>query len=366
MSYRLLVRVALLVLLSVVAGGIGRAAVQDQVGDALALVGEATVDGVSVLAEGAEAVTTEAGDRLLATTVKSGPRVVSAATTLGGSSGSAGAGFFASDFTKHPSIEEALTHSLRPADAVTNVKASVRANLHPLALAGNVALPVILEARRELSEDGRIDPGTMVKEVKPAAIAGGVAGTVVADAAGAVVQSTLARCGGPVGPLAGFIARPMVTYAGYMIGSNFGKTAGEGRPSLRGAVAQSLRDVDPVRDVCSVAGANLGGVLGQAVIPVPVVGYIAGAVVGGVAGSFVGQALGHQGPTGSVNEGLQAWLRDRAREVERRAPPPRGGRDVYAMAPVEFRSADGWTPDRTLSLLAVGVDDAEGSSRLLP
>jgi len=236
--------------------------------------------------------------------------------------------FYATDYTEHSSIRGAINRSIRPVDIRTNVKAAFRGNLHPLSLLGNLVAPMGMEIQKQVYEDGKIDPIKLVKRLEPGALIGGTAGGLVGDMAGAAVQSTLSRVGGPFGPVLGFVARPLVSYAGFLVGSNFGRTCAEGKPSLKNAFADSIRSTDPMRDAGALIGGSVGSVIGQALIPIPVVGGIIGSLAGGVVGSMIGNFLGHHGPTGDLNEAAQRWMKEKADQMDSRT----NGADAAAAA----------------------------------
>lgn len=290
-------------------------------------------------------VSREVGDRAVATTVKSGTKIVAAhnaaveavaeGTVTPPPSGFARVTnalnparmvrqvrtnyaegrFYATNFTQHSTIRQAVATSLRPTDVKTNVKASMRGNMHPLQIVGNIAAPIGMEVQRQICTTGKLDFGKLGRALDPGAIIGGAVGSFAADAAGAAVQSGLASLG-PWGAVAGFVARPLISYTGYLVGSNFGRSVAGGKPSFRGALAESMRQVNPMRDAGSLLGGSIGGVVGQAIIPIPVVGYIVGTVVGGVVGTVVGDFLGKHGPTGALNNALMSWLGRKADDIE--------------------------------------------------
>jgi len=240
---------------------------------------------------------------------------------------------YATDFTTHATVGEAMRHAMQPQSVGTAVKGSVKGTTHPLALAGHVIAPIAVEGVRQIKEDHSIDVRKLAGALDPLPIAGGVAGVIAGDAAGAVVQSTLGAVGGPVGQVAGMFVRPMMSWAGYMIGNNAGRSAKDGHFSMRTAFADTLRQTNPAQMACTVVGSTLGGMVGQALIPIPVVGYIVGSVVGGVVGSAVGNVIGKHGPLAVLNKALIGWMHRKADDLERKEGAERS-------APVDL-NADG-------------------------
>lgn len=229
--------------------------------------------------------------------------------------------FYATDYTQHSSIPSALARSIKPLNMGANVRASLRNNMNPLAMVGMLVGPLTMELNREISTDGRISPSKLVRAFEPGAIVGGIAGGFVGDAMGAAAQSALAGTMGPLGPVVGFVARPLISYSCFLLASNFGRSVAGGKPSFRGALAESFRQVDPARDMGTLIGGSVGAVIGQAIIPIPVVGSVLGGMIGGMAGSMIGNWLGRHGPTGALNQSAVSWLRRTADGLDGKDKP---------------------------------------------
>ncbi|MBI2943862.1 MAG: hypothetical protein HYY25_06650 [Candidatus Wallbacteria bacterium] len=234
--------------------------------------------------------------------------------------------FYATDYSVHSTPRSAVAASIRPLDVRANVRASVRNNMSPLSMVGSLIAPVSIELNRQIAVDGRVSPAKLARAFEPGAIAGGLAAGFAGDALGAAAQSALAGTLGPIGPVAGFVARPLISYSMFLIGSNFGSSVAHGKPSLEGALAQSMRQVDPVRDAGALVGGSVGAVIGQAIIPIPVVGSVVGGVVGGLVGTQIGNWIGTHGITGRADKGAVAWLRRQADRLDGGEVRDDGGR----------------------------------------
>ena len=254
----------------------------------------------------------ETGKWLLKTTVKSGSKFAGAddfKVLRGGQ-------HYATDLTKHDTVTGALKGAFEHQAAGQAVKGSLKSTCHPLAIAGQVAAPVALEGYRQLKEEKTIDVKRMGQAIKPHQVAGSTLGVIGGDALGAAAQSALSAFGGPAGKTAGLFVRPLITWSGYYLGRNAGKSLEEGKPSLKSAFADTMREINPAQFVSSVVCATAGGMIGQALIPIPVVGYIAGYAVGGVLGTMIGNVIGKHGPTGFLNKKLISWLHRKADDLE--------------------------------------------------
>jgi len=145
--------------------------------------------------------------------------------------------FYATDYTEHSSPVDAISHSFKPLDMGTNIRASLRNGTSPIALVGTLIGPMSMELERELVNNGRISPTKLIHAMEPGAIVGGLAGGISADVLGAAAQSALAGTMGPVGPVLGFLARPMIGYSAFLIGSNFGRSV-------------AVRQAEPPKRLC--------------------------------------------------------------------------------------------------------------------
>ena len=216
--------------------------------------------------------------------------------------------FLAMNYGKHEKTKSAIAASIKPTTLGNNLKASLKAWRHPAAYVGYALAPLVLEGHRQLKYEGKLDNDKLKETVEPLPLAGAIGGAFSGDLAGATVQSALGSFG-MLGHVAGFVARPMICFTGYHIGNNFGKTAQQGKPSFKQALADTMHQINPMQFTTAVACGSLGGVIGQALIPIPVIGYIAGYALGGTFGTTLGTALGKYGPTGKWNEAITSWLK---------------------------------------------------------
>ena len=219
--------------------------------------------------------------------------------------------FLSTSYGKHANQRMAISSSIKSAPLGDNIKASLKGWRHPASYAGYLLAPLVLEGHRQLKYEGKIDGKKLKETMAPLPIAGAIGGAAMGDMAGATVQSALGSFG-PLGHLAGFVARPVISFTGYFIGNNFGKSVQQGKPSLNKAIADTMYQMNPLQFTTAVACGSVGGVLGQALIPIPVIGYIAGYALGGTLGTSIGTALGEHGPTGKWNKLMTTWMKKQA------------------------------------------------------
>jgi hypothetical protein len=227
--------------------------------------------------------------------------------------------FLSTHGTVHPNPGDAMLHSLAPAQGRANTRAAVRGGLDPANVALTFGIPIAQEAVRQMIQDGRIDPAEMGQNLRPAALVGSFAGGVAGTVAGAAVQSALASAFGPVGTVAGFVARPLIAWGGGLLGANLGENAAHGNLSLGDAFRQSIAAIQPGRDLGSVVGGTVGMVVGQALIPIPGVGGFVGSMVGTMVGGWVGAQLFDKQPTGDQSDKL---IRQGVRGLFQKIPTP--------------------------------------------
>ena len=229
--------------------------------------------------------------------------------------------FLSTSYGKHANQRMAISSSIKSAPVGDNIKASLKAWRHPASYAGYLLAPLVMEGHRQLKYEGKIDGKKLRETMAPLPIAGAIGGAAMGDMAGATMQSALGSLG-PLGHLAGFVARPVISFTGYFIGNNFGKSVQQGKPSFNKALADTMTQMNPLQFTTAVACGSVGGVLGQALIPIPVIGYIAGYALGGTLGTSIGTALGEHGPTGKWNKIMTAWMK---RQAERLSSRREGG-----------------------------------------
>ncbi len=212
--------------------------------------------------------------------------------------------FLSTHGTVHPNPGDAMLHSLAPSQGRANTRAAVRGGLDPANVALTFGIPIAQEAVRQMVQDGRINPAEMGHNVRPAALGGGFAGGVAGMVAGAALQSALASAFGPMGTVAGFVAKPLLAWGGGLLGANLGENAAHGNLSLGDAFRQSVASIQPGRDLGSVLGGTVGMVVGQALIPVPGVGGFVGSMVGTMVGGWLGARLFDKRPPGDRSDKL--------------------------------------------------------------
>lgn len=260
--------------------------------------------------------------------------------------------FFATDNSVHPSPRAAIKRSMFPTDVRANVKAALTQRFHWTRLIGAVISPVSIEAQRQLTSGEGFNMKRLVQAIDPKVMATTMAGGVIGEVGGAMAQSALAKLG-PAGAIAGFVARPLISFGASIMGYNIGRNAGAG--SFRSAIAGGLREIEPGRDLGQIAGYTLGAVLGQALIPIPVLGGIIGGTIFGLIGGSVGNWLSKSGPLAGVSNWIKGGLGALADWIEgKKQPAP-----VAAAAATEPGKAGPGIltatekPDGNLSLLGV-------------
>ncbi|MBI4867214.1 MAG: hypothetical protein HY816_09705, partial [Candidatus Wallbacteria bacterium] len=124
----------------------------------------------------------------------------------------------------HATVRGAIADSLTPLP----IRKNVRGAFDPTSLAVDVAFPVASSVAQQAISKGRVDPRRVVDDVKPVSLAGGLAGGLAGSAAGAALQSTLAATAGPLGRVAGFVARPVMAWAGASVGGRYAARTARG------------------------------------------------------------------------------------------------------------------------------------------
>lgn len=232
--------------------------------------------------------------------------------------------FYATDLSEHSSWRGALRQSFRPTDLRQNVRAAFLSKIHPARLAGNLLDPLGIELTRQLASGEGLNFGKLASSLHPVVIATTLVGGGIGDIGGAAVQSILARFG-PVGATMGFVARPLMAFAGQLFSMNVGQGLVQGK-SVRGAIADSLRTIKPERDFGQMLGGVIGGTLGQVFIPIPLVGGIIGGTVGGIVGGLLGNLLkdvpGFSHLFGGMTRLLNRWADSIEGKRREPAPPP--------------------------------------------
>lgn len=239
--------------------------------------------------------------------------------------------FYSIDYTVHPTFKGAVLNSFAPTSYRENVGAVLRNTYEPLNPVRYVGAVAIVELQKQIASGEGIDPGKIIKKMDPAGLAGGYFGAQIGEALGAVAQTALARSCGPIGGTIGFALRPILWLAGSSVGGEAARSIvrGDKGDPVKAGMAKALREFNPIVDSVQMIGDNVGGVIGQAMIPIPFVGLMCGAAVGGVAGLLLGKAITQTGPGKALDESLRTRMKSKAdqlapeqqRELEKGAHP---------------------------------------------
>jgi hypothetical protein len=260
--------------------------------------------------------------------------------------------FYATDLTEHSTVRGAVKRSIFPTDPKANIRAALKARFHWTRLIGAAVAPLTIEAQRQLTSGNGFNWQRIKEAVDLRVMATTFAGGVAGEAGGAWVQSSLARLG-PWGAIGGFVARPLISFGASIMGYNIGRNLDGG--GLRGAFAGALREIDPGRDFGQIAGYTVGAVLGQALIPIPVLGAIIGGSLMGLIGGSIGSWLTKSGPlariSGAIKRGL-GWLADKIQG--KREPVAQAVEPAAPAAPAAPREAP-VAATGEMSLLGVGA-----------
>jgi hypothetical protein len=231
--------------------------------------------------------------------------------------------FLSIDYTTHATFGKAVKNSFAPTDFRANVGAVAKNTIEPLNPLRYVGSVVAIEVQKQLASGEGLDLKKVVSKLDPAGLTGGYIGAQAGEALGAIAQTALAKAVGPIGGTVGFALRPILWLAGSSIGGEVAKGVAKGEPGnpLKKGMATALRDFNPIIDSAQMIGDNVGGVLGQALIPVPFVGLLVGSAVGGVTGLLIGKAVTSTGPGKALDEHLRSALHGKADTL---APDIRG------------------------------------------
>ena len=259
--------------------------------------------------------------------------------------------FFATDNSVHPSPWAAIKRSVFPIDVKANVNAAIKARFHWTRLIGAVIAPASIELQREITSGEGVSLKKMVAAIDPKVMATTMAGGMIGEVGGAMVQSTLAKFG-PVGAVAGFVLRPLISFWGSMTGYNVGKNLGKG---VRSAIAGGFREIEPGRDLGQVAGYTFGSVVGQALIPIPVLGAIIGGTIGSLIGGTIGNWLGKHGPLAGLNSWMKRGLNALADWIEGTKAVATTPRGAAGLAVPHGATVQTHEPDGAMSLLGVAA-----------
>lgn len=261
--------------------------------------------------------------------------------------------FFAVDLTEHPTVRGALRRSLQPIDLRANLRGALATRLHPLKLFNGWWAPMSLLAQRRLADGQLPSVHELGKALDPWVFGSSLVGGLVGDVAGASVQSMFAR-GGRVLSIVGLVARPLIGQAFYLLGLEAGLGLRED-PSPRRALSRALSALRPLRDLGNLAGYTAGMILGQALIPIPVIGGLIGGSVMGTLGMFLGNLLARSGPGESLDGRLRSALGSAAAGV--RGDGASQGLRTAGVTLVTSRSTIPPDPTIRQSGEELGVDD---------
>ena len=221
------------------------------------------------------------------------------------------------DYSAHGTFRGAVGNSFAPTDYRANVGAVLKNTIQPLNPVRYVGAVAIVELQKQIASGNGIDPAKILKKLDPAGLAGGYFGAQIGETLGAVAQTALSRSLGPMGGTVGFALRPILWLVGSSMGGEAARSIvhGDGGNPIKTGIATALREFNPVQDSIQMIGDNVGGVIGQALIPVPFVGMMAGACVGGVAGLLLGKAICATGPGGMLNDTLKKSMNEKANDL---------------------------------------------------
>ncbi|MBI3891822.1 MAG: hypothetical protein HY303_09875 [Candidatus Wallbacteria bacterium] len=220
------------------------------------------------------------------------------------------------DYHAFPTFGAALKNSLAPTDFRANTGAVLKNSLDPLNPARYVAAVILVQAQRQLASGQGLDLGKIVGSLSPGGLALGYVGGQAGELMGAGVQSILANVAGPVGGLAGFAMRPILWYLGSSMGQDVGSGLQHGEFAPSKGMARALLDFNPVRDSSQMIGDGLGAVVGQALIPIPLVGGMVGGAIGGTIGLLAGKAFVGTESGRRVDEAVRRKLHNLARSFD--------------------------------------------------
>jgi hypothetical protein len=235
--------------------------------------------------------------------------------------------WYSRDLVPHLSFKKALMQSLVPLNRAQNTRAVAISAFHSSRLAWLIARPLVFEWTRAAAKGQTLDTQTAMRALHPVPIIATAGLGLASGMLGAWVQSTLARTG-PVGAALGFAMRPLIGYGGSILGYSLGKGLLQSKGNLREALRLGIADIEIGRDVGNVIGGTMGIILGQLLIPVPVVGGVIGNIILGTAGMRIGQALLPPRPAPAAPQAQSALADARPATVPRRQPrAPTGGLD---------------------------------------
>ena len=214
------------------------------------------------------------------------------------------------DYQTHSSFGSAVYRSFSPTNLRANVGAVGRNTIDPLNPFRYITSVLVLEAQKQIASGEGLDPKKLFEKLDLKALALGYLGAQGGEMLGAAIQSVLAKSIGPVGGVIGFAVRPVLWYLGSNIGQAAGKALGHGGDPLREGVEVALTEYNPVQDTLQMVGDNVGGVIGQALIPIPVVGGMVGGIFGGVTGLLMSKLVTGSEAGQKIDQKFRSRFRD--------------------------------------------------------
>lgn len=206
--------------------------------------------------------------------------------------GGSGRKFLSIDYKEFPTFGAAVRNSAAPTDLHANVGAAVKNTLDPLNPGRYVASVLIFEAQKQLASGEGLDLGKLVRNISVPSMALGYVGAQTGDIAGAALQTIMSNTLGLAGGLVGGLAvRPILWFVGNQMGQSLGRGLQSGDASPSKAFAGTLTAFNPVEDASQMIGDAVFSVIGQALIPIPLVGAMVGGAVGGTLGLLLGKAF---------------------------------------------------------------------------
>lgn len=238
------------------------------------------------------------------------------------------------DYQAHDTFVGAIRGSIAPTSVKSNVGAVLRNTRDPLNPLRYLTSVLGLEVQKQIASGEGIDVKKLMDKLDAKGIALGYLGAQGGEMMGAAAQSVLAKAFGPIGGFAGFTLRPMLWLIGSNVGMEAGKNLGKGGNPLKGGVSVALTEYNPMQDTLQMVGDNVGGVIGQALIPIPLVGNMVGGAVGGVAGLLISRAITSTSAGRGLDETIRAKFRGLASTITGETQPSSVVPEGYIAVPI--------------------------------
>lgn len=205
--------------------------------------------------------------------------------------------FLSVDYSSHGTFKEAVRHSLRPTDVTANTRAVLTNSLHPISPLRYILAVMGMEAQKQIISGDGLDLKKLVGKLEVKSLTLGYVGSQAGDYIGAAAQAFLGSRLGVAGGVVGFALRPLLWYLGSTMGQSVGRQIGEPKAAggeagtLATGAAAALSTFEPVKDTFRMLGEAGGALVGQALIPVPVVGACIGGAIGSLATLLVAKGV---------------------------------------------------------------------------